>query len=91
MHQLSLGSLPRPWQAATKLLQAIFFSLLQTGYPTFLRLSLITLLLLLRVSAAALIFRAAFLSGVLTARPSRDLPKVIVSLLEMGAPVANPK
>ena len=77
--------------AATKLLQAIFFSLLQTGYPTVLRLTMITLLLLLRVTAAALIFRAAFLTGVLTARPSRDLPKVIVSLLEMGAPVANPQ
>jgi len=77
--------------AATKLLQAIFFSLLQTGYPTVLRLTMITLLLLLRVTAAALIFRAAFLTGVLTARPSCDLPKVIVSLLEMGAPVANPQ
>jgi hypothetical protein len=76
--------------AATKLLQAIFFSLLQTGYPTMLRLLLVTGLLLLRVAAAALIFRAAFLSGVLTARPSRQLPKLIVSLLEMGAPVPPP-
>ena len=77
--------------AATKLLQAIFFSLLQTGYPTVLRLSFITVLLLLRVTAAALIFRAAFLSGVLMMQPSRDLPKVVVSLLEMGAPVPNPR
>ena len=75
--------------AATKLLQAIFFSLLQTGYPTFMRLAFITVLLLLRVATAALILRAAFLSGVLNVRPSADLPKVIVSLLEMGAPVAN--
>ena len=76
--------------AAAKLLQSIFFSLLQTGYPTLLRLALVALILLLRVSAAALIFRAAFLSGVLTARPSRQLPRLIVSLLEMGAPVSVP-
>jgi len=76
--------------AATKLLQAIFFSLLQTGYPTVLRLCIVTLLLLFRVAAASLIFRAAFLSGVLTARPSRNLPRLIVSLLEMGAPIPQP-
>ena len=76
--------------AATKLLQAVFFSLLQTGYPTILRISIVSLLLLIRVVAAALIFRAAFLSGVLTAKPARVLPKLIVSLLEMGAPVPQP-
>ena len=54
--------------AATKILQAIFFSLLQTGYPTALRLAWIAVLLLCRVLAAALIFSAAFYSGVLTAR-----------------------
>ena len=76
--------------AATKLLQSIFFSLLQTGYPTLLRLSMIAVILLLRVSSAALIFRAAFLSGVLTARPARELPRLIVALLELGAPVPAP-
>ena len=76
--------------AATKLLQAVFFSLLQTGYPTILRISFVAFLLLLRVTAAALIFRAAFLSGILTARPARQLPRLIVSLLEMGAPVPPP-
>ena len=40
--------------AATKLLQAVFFSLLQTGYPTLLRLIFVALLLLLRVASAAL-------------------------------------
>ena len=76
--------------AATKLLQAIFFSLLQTGYPTLVRLALVSVLLLLRVASASLVFRAAFLSGILTARPSRELPRLIVSLLEMGAPVVPP-
>ena len=64
--------------------------LCQTGYPTLLRLALVAIILLLRVACAALIFRAAFLSGVLTAQPSRELPRLIVSLLEMGAPVAAP-
>ena len=76
--------------AATKLLQSIFFSLLQTGYPTLLRLAITSAILLMRVAAASLIFRAAFLSGVLTARPSREMPKLIISLLEMGAPVMPP-
>ncbi len=73
--------------AATKLLQATFFSLLQTGYPTVLRLTFVTLLLVIRVTSAAFIFRAAFLSGALSARPTRQIPRVILSLLEMGAPV----
>ena len=43
-----------------------------------------------RIAAASLVFRAAFLSGVLTARPARRLPSLITSLLEMGAPVVAP-
>ena len=62
--------------AATKLLQAVFFSLMQTGYPTVPRLFVISSLLVLRVTTAALIFRSVVLSGSLSSRPSRSVPKV---------------
>ena len=44
----------------------------------------------MRVATAGLIFSSAYVSGVLTTHSSRTLPKVIVSLLEMGAPIPLP-
>ena len=47
------------------------------------------MLLILRVAASALIFRAALASGVLSPRVSRRLPQVLIALLEMGAPILS--
>lgn len=70
--------------AAIKTSQATFFSLMQFGYPTVLRLSIVGFLLLLRLASTTLIVRVAWISGILTTRPSKELPKVVRSLLEAG-------
>ena len=71
--------------AAVKTSQATFFSLMQFGYPTVLRLSVVGFLLILRLASTWLIVRVAWISGILTTRPSKELPKVVRSLLEAGA------
>ena len=71
--------------AAVKTSQATFFSLMQFGYPTVLRLSIVGFLLILRLASTWLIVRVAWISGILTTRPSKELPKVVRSLLEAGA------
>ena len=75
--------------AATKICQAIIFTLLQTGYPTTARIAVVSLLLLLRASAAVIIFRVALLSGLLTTRPSKEVPRIVQLVLEAGQPLAG--
>lgn len=70
--------------AAVKTSQATFFTLMQFGYPTVLRLLIVTVLLLLRIASTTLIVRVAWLAGILTSKPSKELPKVVQSLLEAG-------
>lgn len=70
--------------AAVKTSQATFFTLMQFGYPTVLRLLIVTILLLLRIASTTLIVRVAWLAGILTSKPSKELPKVVQSLLEAG-------
>ena len=46
--------------AAVKTSQATFFTLMQFGYPTVLRLLIVTILLLLRIASTTLIVRVAW-------------------------------